>query len=89
MDIALWRYKWVDGIGLGLDISGWGEVSSTYGANNERMFSVVTNIKQGVVIRHKGQKWLDAKSPKLNVVYFPQEFCRLDATGHKMFEVSP
>ena len=84
MDLAPWRQKWV-----GLDISGWGEVLSTYSANNERMFSVVTNIKQGVVIRHKGQKWLDAKSTKLNVVYFPQEFCRPDATGHKMFEVSP
>ena len=27
MDVALWCYKWTDG--MGLDITGWGEVEST------------------------------------------------------------
>ena len=28
MDVALWCYKWTDG--MGLDITGWGEVESTF-----------------------------------------------------------
>ena len=32
MDVAPWCYKWTDG--MGLDISGWGEVESTYSTNN-------------------------------------------------------
>ena len=28
MDVALWCYKWTDGTGL--DITGWGEVDSTF-----------------------------------------------------------